>query len=430
MASAETTLTTPREKTLVKHPLPQRMLHWFNAACFLFLWLTGIGLITETGYRVAPEAYVSFINSLFGGATVLLHAHIGVGFVWVTVMALGTLIDPYGLALRFLKDLVPTKNDLLWFKAKPKAELTGVDELPPQGAYNAGQKAFGATVLVGGTVIALTGVLMVVGTGGGELARWMVLLHLLAVGAVMAFFFVHFTMAALIKEERPALKSMVSGAVDEEYAEHHHAEWYEANAAAGGEPIDADERFGLPKAVGRQALRLWRWLTSRSPGEEWSPYAAGVGLGLTIVASYALMGHGLGASGLMSRLGAFGLALIAPDHVASNAYWGPTLGDGLAHFWLLWAMIGVTIGGFISAALGGRIQAGIDKGALISPRTRLILALLGGALVGFATRFTRGCTSHQALSGGALLSTGSWIFMLSVFAGGFAAAFFLRRIWR
>ena len=59
-----------------------------------------------------------------------------------------------------------------------------------------------------------------------------------------------------------------------------------------------------------------------------------------------------------------------------------------------------------------------------------MLAVAGGGLVGFATRFTRGCTSHQALSNGALLSAGAWVFMLSVFAGGFAAAFVLRRFWR
>ncbi|MBT3224552.1 MAG: YeeE/YedE family protein, partial [Proteobacteria bacterium] len=87
-------------------------------------------------------------------------------------------------------------------------------------------------------------------------------------------------------------------------------------------------------------------------------------------------------------------------------------------------------GGFISASLGGRIKSEIERGALISPKMRIFLAVFGGALVGFATRFTRGCTSHQAISGGALLSVGSWVFMLSVFAGGFAAAFVLRRIWR
>jgi hypothetical protein len=33
------------------------------------------------------------------------------------------------------------------------------------------------------------------------------------------------------------------------------------------------------------------------------------------------------------------------------------------------------------------------------------------------------------LTGGALLSVGSWIFMLSVFAGGYALAWFVRRQW-
>ncbi len=419
------------DRKLVKHPLPQRIIHWFNAACFLFLWLTGIGIVTSSGYRVAPQAYVDLMQGIFGSNTILLHVHVGIGLIWFTVLTLSFLIDPYGLALRFLKDLVPTRNDLRWFVAKPKAELLDPEtEMPPQGAYNAGQKAFGVTVLLGSAAIGVSGILMWVGTGGGELARWMVLLHLLAVGGVIAFFFVHFTMAALIREERPALRSMFRGTVDQGYAEHHHAEWYEAHSDQGGEVIRREERFGLPRAVGRALVRAWRWIASRPRREVWSPYAAGVGLGLTVLAAFVLLGHGLGASGVMSRLGAFSLAAIAPDHVASNAYWGPVLHQGIADYWLLWSMLGVLIGGFVSAALGGRLSAGLDRGALISPGMRIALAVLGGVLVGFATRFTRGCTSHQALSGGALLSVGSWVFMLAVFAGGFAAAFALRRVWR
>ena len=41
----------------------------------------------------------------------------------------------------------------------------------------------------------------------------------------------------------------------------------------------------------------------------------------------------------------------------------------------------------------------------------------------------RGCTSGQALSGGAVLSVGSWAFMFAVFAGAYALAYFLRRYW-
>ena len=38
-------------------------------------------------------------------------------------------------------------------------------------------------------------------------------------------------------------------------------------------------------------------------------------------------------------------------------------------------------------------------------------------IMGFAARLGRGCTSGQALSGGALLSAGSWVFMFAVFGG-------------
>lgn len=420
---------TKEAVSIVKHPLPQRILHWFNAACFLFLWLTGIGLVTASGYRVAPQPYVDAISVLFGSNLALLKAHYTVGFVWFGVLAVLFLVDPVGLSLRFLKDLSFTKHDLTWFMRRGQHELDSNVELPPQGAYNAGQKAFGWTVILGATAIGLTGVLMVLGTGGGELSRWMVLMHLLVVGGVMAFFFVHFTMAALIAEERPALASMFNGEVTEEYAEHHHAEWYEEHGAQG-EPIGAEGPFALPRAAVRLLLQGWRAIVVREERPEWSPYAAGIGLGLVVLAGFVIMGHGPGASGFFSRLGAFGLATVAPDHVASNAYWGPVLDKGLLSFWLLWSSLGMLIGGFASAALGGRIESGIDKGALISPGVRLLLAVLGGAVVGFATRFTRGCTSHQALSGGALLSVGSWVFMLAVFAGGFAAAFFLRRVWR
>jgi uncharacterized membrane protein YedE/YeeE len=62
-------------------------------------------------------------------------------------------------------------------------------------------------------------------------------------------------------------------------------------------------------------------------------------------------------------------------------------------------------------------------------RTRWIGAFAGGALMGFGARMARGCTSGQALSGGATLSAGSWIFMIAVFAGAYMLAYFVRRLW-
>ncbi len=46
-----------------------------------------------------------------------------------------------------------------------------------------------------------------------------------------------------------------------------------------------------------------------------------------------------------------------------------------------------------------------------------------------AARITGGCKSGQALTGGAMLLTGSLIFMGCTFAGGYAAAYFVRRQW-
>jgi uncharacterized membrane protein YedE/YeeE len=51
-------------------------------------------------------------------------------------------------------------------------------------------------------------------------------------------------------------------------------------------------------------------------------------------------------------------------------------------------------------------------------------------MMGFAARLARGCTSGQALTGGSLLSVGSWIFMMAVFAGGYLFAPLVRRQWR
>jgi uncharacterized membrane protein YedE/YeeE len=50
--------------------------------------------------------------------------------------------------------------------------------------------------------------------------------------------------------------------------------------------------------------------------------------------------------------------------------------------------------------------------------------------MGMGAVLARGCTSGQALTGGALLSAGSWMFMLSAFAAAYAAAIPFRRAWR
>lgn len=162
-----------------------------------------------------------------------------------------------------------------------------------------------------------------------------------------------------------------------------------------------------------------------------NPYLAGFGLGLVLLAAFVLVGRGLGASGAFASAAAAVTATAAPETAAANDYFARYLtGSGAPKIdWLVVELIGVTIGGFLSAWFAGRVARTIEKGPRISSRSRLRLALAGGAVMGAGAMLARGCTSGQALTGGALLSVGSWIFIAAAFAAAYAAAPLLRRAW-
>ncbi len=90
-------------------------------------------------------------------------------------------------------------------------------------------------------------------------------------------------------------------------------------------------------------------------------------------------------------------------------------------------LLGTVLGGALSGWLNGRFKLEIRKGPHISNGTRLVLAFIGGFIMVYGARLARGCTSGQALSGGAVLSAGSWAFMFAVFGGAYGLAYFLRR---
>lgn len=163
----------------------------------------------------------------------------------------------------------------------------------------------------------------------------------------------------------------------------------------------------------------------------WNPYVGGVMLGLVLLASFLIMGQGLGASGALYRYGVLALHTLVPSHVEGSRYMSHVFADGGGPLdnYFVFMVIGVFLGGAVSSYASGRMKLTVRRGRRASVPWRLVFAFAGGILMGFAARLTRGCTSGQALSGGALLSVGSWIFMLSVFAGGYAAAYFVRRQW-
>ena len=173
-------------------------------------------------------------------------------------------------------------------------------------------------------------------------------------------------------------------------------------------------------------------LSKHSQGKPYmNPYLAGVLLGVVLFAAFFVTGNGLGASGGLNRIIVWVEDMIVPDHVDRTPYLLNMAGgdlDPLDH-WIVFLTIGTLLGGFLSGALHGRLKVETNKGPRISNRTRWLLAFVGGAIMGYGARFARGCTSGQALSGGAVLSAGSWAFMFAVFGGAYALAYFVRKLW-
>ena len=163
-----------------------------------------------------------------------------------------------------------------------------------------------------------------------------------------------------------------------------------------------------------------------------NPYLAGVGLGLVLLAAFVLVGRGLGASGAFNSGVAWLVSLVAPGYAKSNEFLSAYLEEGTHPLkaWLVFEVAGAFAGALLSGLLAGRVGLAVEKGPRISLAARLALAFVGGGLMAFGAALARGCTSGQALTGGSLLNLGSWAFMMCVFGGAYAVAFFFRREWR
>lgn len=168
------------------------------------------------------------------------------------------------------------------------------------------------------------------------------------------------------------------------------------------------------------------------PAPYTSPYLAGVGIGVVLLLAYVIMGRGLGASGAFSSVVTAAVSAAAPDHARASAYHAQygAAGASLLRDWLVIEVVGITLGALLSALLAGRFKWGaVERGRNVGDRTRIAYAIAGGVMMGIGAKLARGCTSGQALTGGALLSVGSWTFVIAAFAAAFLVAPLVRRQW-
>jgi len=162
----------------------------------------------------------------------------------------------------------------------------------------------------------------------------------------------------------------------------------------------------------------------------WSPYIAGIILGLTLLATFYVAGRGLGGSGAMALVTAVGSHALVPEFISKLKYFSQYITpESPLLNWNLFLLVGVFLGALAGAVFSGNFKVLLDKGKSMSVRTRLITSFVGGITIGFASRLARGCTSGVALTGGAQLALSGWIFVISMFAAGFIVAAFYRRLW-
>jgi uncharacterized membrane protein YedE/YeeE len=163
-----------------------------------------------------------------------------------------------------------------------------------------------------------------------------------------------------------------------------------------------------------------------------NPYFAGFLLGLVLLTTIYVTGRGLGASGGTKSVVTSLVKNVTPEHYSTTKYYqqgeAEHHGNPLKN-WLLFEIIGVFIGAFISGVISDRVGLKLEKGPGVGNKTRIIAAIIGGLLFGLGSQFGRGCTSGSALSGMAVMSFGGIITMLAIFGSAYMLAYFFRKLW-
>jgi len=194
----------------------ERLTHWMTAASFIVLAITGLNYVF--GKRLllpllGPEAF-----SVWSQWAKLLHN----AFVWSFL--LGVLVT----AMLWLKDNLPDRYDLEWLR-----EFGGFfsHRHPPARRFNAGQKLVFWSVVIGGGILILSGIVLLFPISSLDINSLQTAQYVHAVFGMMmiAIIIAHIYIGTIGMEG--ASDAMVSGEVDLAWAKEHHRLWVEEEGA-------------------------------------------------------------------------------------------------------------------------------------------------------------------------------------------------------
>lgn len=168
------------------------------------------------------------------------------------------------------------------------------------------------------------------------------------------------------------------------------------------------------------------WLTQT----QWSPYAAGIGIGVLSWFTWLISNKPVGCSTTFARTAGMIDRLFRGKESESGIYFQevkPVVD------WQFMLVVGIIIGALVSSLLSGDFSMRwipslwnfhLGDNILL----RLITGFAGGIFLGFGSRWAGGCTSGHGISGTMQLAVSSWISSICFFAGGIFMAWLLFRV--
>jgi hypothetical protein len=160
--------------------------------------------------------------------------------------------------------------------------------------------------------------------------------------------------------------------------------------------------------------------------KSWSPYVAGILIGLLAISTFYTADRPIGISKAFSQTMVMIQKVFIPEYVRDNEYIQETMPmviEGIGVDWLWMLVLGIFIGAFISSKMSGEFKKEIVpelwKSRFGSGKTkRLLTAFLGGVMLLFGARLAGGCTAWHGINGSLQLALSGWIFFMIVFITG------------
>jgi uncharacterized protein len=156
----------------------------------------------------------------------------------------------------------------------------------------------------------------------------------------------------------------------------------------------------------------------------WSPYLVGVGIGILSWLTWLVSKEPLGCSTSFARTAGMIEKLFRVKNVEKKLYYQEFKPE-VDWQWML--VLGIIVGSLVSSLLSGDFflqwippyWSSIYGNDLL---IRLVIAFIGGVLLGFGSRWADGCTSGHGISGTMQLAISSWVSAICFFIGGILMA--------